>query len=828
MKILTKKIFREIWDNKFRSLSIVIVIALSITLLSGMRAGHPVLFNTYDLNQEYYNVADGTFTFSEPLGNANVTDIKANSSFLEEFRIDSLESRIHYTTEVQFNGEKFQAVVLGINYPNQLNQLVIEEKSSDIIDDSTILDSNTSCLVETHFAGKATKLFAQDVNLDDEISVIFPNETMNFTVKGIAQDSYYSYIVDEVTNMPLFGNMAVIWINLQTVQNLLFEGQDMVNQVLYTVDERFDKERILAAAEGISSLLTSNGISPSSLKFVLFDETAEYKMFEGDAGAVDKMGTIFGIIGLIICIVIIFNTLSKMINAQRKNIGLFLSMGSKKVKILLHYSSITLLLSTVGIVIGIPLAYSLAIGMAKMVVRLYGFHQIAMTIPVMEFVYGGVITLSVCFLCSILSALSITSVTPREAMSVVFTRIKTTKKSLAEKVLGWIPLFKSIHMVVPLREVFLKKRKSMITILALITSMIFLVNSLAMVHNVFEVMTSNFDEYNTYDIQVILETPASVNNIRNFMDGSSLDELKDITHYEVFVDVYTKIVHNGELLSWTELVCYQENSTLRNFNVIKGEFEQNSDLDNNTVLLGNTIAGKYDIEIGDEIEIGILGNYTVKITGLVGELIDFAILWTYESFQDRGANLFFGIPDDWVNGMIFTVNKDANLEVIRTEIENRFNVAVWTESDVVRKSVLGMMQAMIGVMVLFLGIGILIGVMFSFQSMYMAFVDRQQDFLSFKAMGTETKYLRNMIFWENAILCIISLILTIPFGYLTYIWSMDYLLGNNFYMPTTIPWYAWPIVLILSFLSLWFATFRLMRRIRKMNLANELRQTGTT
>ncbi len=828
MKIMTKKLFREIWRNKLRSISIVLVIAISIALLSGLRAGQPVLFNTYELNQEYYNVADGIFSFSEPLENTNVSTIKTNSSFLDEFSIDRIESRIFFMTEIQFKGEKFPAAVIGINFPNQLNQLVIEEKSSEIGDESTILDSNTSCLVETHFAGRAIKFLGQNVSLNDEISITFPEETTNFTIKGIAQDSYYSYIVDEETSLPLFGNMAIIWINLQTAQKFLYEGQNLVNQLLFTIDERFNRDMILTAADGISSYLTSNGISPNALKFVPFDETAEHKMFESDVGAVDKMGTIFGIIGLIISIVIIFNTLSKMINAQRQNIGLFLSLGSKKGKILLHYSSITLILSSFGIIIGIPLAYGLAIGMAKLTTSMYGFHQIALTIPVLEFVYGGVITITICFLGSIFSALSISSATPKEAMSVVFTRIKTTGKSVAERMLGWIPLFKSIHMVVPLREVFLKKRKSLITIVALITSMIFLVNSLAMVNNVFAVMGNNFTEYNTYDIKVVFETPVSITNIKNFMEESNPEVLKDVSHYEVFVSIYTKIIHNDELLSWTELACYQQNSTLRNFNVIKGEFEQNSDLDKESVLLGNTIAGKYDIKIGDEIEIGILGNYTVSVTGLVGELMDYAVLWTYESFQESNVNNLFGIPDNWVNGAIFTVNDEADIQAIRAEFEDRFNVAMWTELEIVRESVFSMIQALLGIMVLFLGIGILIGVMFSFQSMYMAFIDRHQDFLSFKAMGTKTKYLRNMIFWENAILSTISLILTIPFGYLTYVWSMDYIIGDTFYMPTTIPGYAWPIVLLVSFFSLWLATYMLMRKIKKMNLADELRQTGVT
>ncbi|MCG3222747.1 MAG: ABC transporter permease, partial [Candidatus Heimdallarchaeota archaeon] len=460
--------------------------------------------------------------------------------------------------------------------------------------------------------------------------------------------------------------------------------------------------------------------------------------------------------------------------------------------------------------------------------KLYGYHQIDLSIPTMEFVYAGVITLITCIACSILSAWTITKVTPREAMATSFTRIKKVSKTIAERIFGWIPIFKPIHMIVPLREVFLKKKKSLITILALITSMIFLVNSLAMVYNMFDIMIANFDEYNTYDVQIILENPVNVGYINQFLKNDNIEVLKDINHHEIFINVYTKIIHNGELLSWTELVCYQENSTLRSFNVIEGSVTQKSDLSNKTILLGTAIAGKYDLKLNDEIDLGILGNYSVEIIGLVGELIDYSVLWTYEAFQESGASIYFGLLNNWVNGIMFTVNENANLNKIRDEFEEQFEIAFWIESETAKNSTLAFMEAMLGMMVVLLGIGILIGILFSFQSMYVAFLDRQKDFLSFKAMGTKNKYIRRIVFWENAILSLFSLILTIPIGYVTYWWTLDYMLEDKFYIPTSIPWFAWPLVLIISLLALWLATSRLLRKIRKMNLADELRQAGAT
>ncbi|MCE7743067.1 MAG: FtsX-like permease family protein, partial [Candidatus Heimdallarchaeota archaeon] len=758
MKILTKKMFREIWKSKFRSLSIVLIIALTITLLAGLRAGHPVLFNTYDLNLTYYNVADGTFSFSEPIEANNVTEIRENIAFMEENNITKIEGRIQFLTEIVFKGEKFQAVVLGIDYPTEINQLVIERQAEDITNTSLILQSNSSCLLETHFAGG---FFGQDVEVGTQLEVKFPDSDVNFTVKGIAQDSYYSYMVDENSKMPLLGNLAVIWINLQIAQELRYEGNPLVNQVLFTVEDKLNTDQILPAADALSYYFGSQNIPVNSMKFTVYDETDEYTMFIGDAGAVDKAGTIFGIIGLIVCVVIIFNTLNKMIYSQRKNIGLYLAMGSPKRKILFHYIGITSILTFLGIIIGIPLAYGLAIGMSYMVTGyVYGFHLIDLSLPTEEFVYASVITLGVCVVCSILSAWTITTVTPREAMTASFTRIKKTGKTFVERVFGWIPGFKTIHMIVPLREVFLKKKKSLITILALITSMIFLINSLAMVYNSFDMMFTNFDEYNTQDVQVILESPYHVNYINQFLNNDSIEILQSISHHEIFVNVYTKIVHNGELLSWTDLACYQENSTLRSFNVIKGDLDHKSDLTNDSIFLGSAIASKYDLGLNDMIEVGILSNYSVEIVGLVGEFIDYSVLWTYESLQESGASFSFGLLPNRVNGILFTVDKDTDLNAIRDEFETHFDIAFWIEAETAREATLALMQAVLGVMILFLGVGILIGLLFSFQSMYIAFMDRQQDFLSFKAMGTKNKHIRRIIFWENAILNLFSIILT--------------------------------------------------------------------
>ncbi|MHA1647045.1 MAG: ABC transporter permease, partial [Promethearchaeota archaeon] len=635
------------------------------------------------------------------------------------------------------------------------------------------------------------------------------------------QDSDYLYVVDPVSGMTLMGQMAVVWVDLSTLQNILFYGMPLINQVLFTVDNRLNENVTNFASDKLFTRFIENKIDMSSTQFELFDETVDREFFDADAGSIDKMGTIFGLIGIIICSVVIFNTLNRMVQSQNKNIGLFLAMGSSRRKIILHYVKITMILAFIGTIIGIPLGYFLSVGMTKMIVSIYSIHYLDFTLAYIEFIIGAIALLSVSLIFSIISAYPITNVTPREAMHMVFNRIKITSKTFSEKIFGWIPIFRSIHMYIPLREIFLRKKRTIFTILALTTSMIMLINSAAMEYNAYAQITDNFDKYNKADVEIVLENPIPISDINGFMSNQS-NEL--ISHSEVYLDLYTKITYRDEFLTWTELQCFQSNSTLRIFNVIEGDGENKTNLNSNKILLGQSLAGKYDINVNDQIEIGQTENFSVQVGGFIGEMIDFNVLWTLEAFETGNISAYYNIPKGYVNGILLDVTDGANMTELRNNFEDHFQISQWAISETSRNSVMTLMNTMLGILLLFLLIGIGIGVMFSFSSMYLAFIDREDDFLALKAMGTKNKYMRRIIFWENVFLSGFSLILTIPLGYLTYRWSINYMIGDKYYIPLTIPWFIWILVFILSMLSIGLATSRLMRKIKKMNLSDELRQ----
>ena len=94
MKIMDKKVFREIKIQKFRSLLIVSIVTVTVAMILGMRAGYPMIMATYEENMRHNNVADGRFTLTAPISDSNITQIRNDAEFLRSNNIADIEGSL--------------------------------------------------------------------------------------------------------------------------------------------------------------------------------------------------------------------------------------------------------------------------------------------------------------------------------------------------------------------------------------------------------------------------------------------------------------------------------------------------------------------------------------------------------------------------------------------------------------------------------------------------------------------------------------------------------------------------------------------------------------
>ena len=143
MKILTKKIFREIRLNKFRSVVIVLTVTITIALGIGLLN----IKDSYDatITAHYQNLqnADLRVRLGEFIPDQNLTEWLSQSD-IQEAGIEDLEGRIFQYATVTYNDVEYKAYLIGVNFSkNTINHLEVEF--------GTEPDLDTEILIERHF-----------------------------------------------------------------------------------------------------------------------------------------------------------------------------------------------------------------------------------------------------------------------------------------------------------------------------------------------------------------------------------------------------------------------------------------------------------------------------------------------------------------------------------------------------------------------------------------------------------------------------------------------------------------------------------------------------
>ncbi|MFX0208932.1 MAG: hypothetical protein ACFFDT_23310, partial [Candidatus Hodarchaeota archaeon] len=202
MKILTKKIFREFRFNKFRSLVIIITVAITITLGIGLLNIKDSYNATIAAHHENLVNADLRIRLNEYIPENNLSTWLSDQE-VQSAGVENLEGRIFLYTTVNYKGEDYKAYTIGVNFSlNEINTLKVISGG--------LPSSNSEVLLEKHF--RAPFLSGPTpVKVEESLTVNFGPLSDNFTISGIAIDSDYFYPVDEQTNSAAFnGELCII------------------------------------------------------------------------------------------------------------------------------------------------------------------------------------------------------------------------------------------------------------------------------------------------------------------------------------------------------------------------------------------------------------------------------------------------------------------------------------------------------------------------------------------------------------------------------------------------------------------------------------------
>jgi putative ABC transport system permease protein len=705
---------------------------------------------------------------------------------------------------VNYKGEDYKAYMIGVDFSlNDINTLEV------ISGDVPATDSEI--LLEKHF--RAPFLSGPTpVKVDESITVNYGPLSDNFTISGIVIDSDYFYPVDEQTNSAAFdGELCVIYVPLQRLQTFL--GVEGVNEVLVRTSIR-SHNTSQVAHRALADVIGSEKIQ----NVIYWDQTPDYEFFQFD-NPHDKFGLVFGIFGLIAGATAIYNSLSKLIQAQRTHIGLYGALGAKKRSIFSHYLGFGVILGLIGIGIG----WLGAAGLSSFAVTIrgdwHGFTVIRIGQDPIIWIGGSVFSIVFIGIVSFLAAIPVLRLTPREAMVAAYSKSQLGKEPLLEKLLQPFKLFRRLSTKIPLRTVFMNKKRSLSTVIAVATSMIILVAAGSLFFDLFHAMDQNFTYYEKHDVNVYLTKPLPERSVKSYVqDIEGIDEVEGYIGTQVFMTDF-----DHEEVS-VPLHAFHKNSTLRDYHVIKEDKNlKMTDLGKNSILIGSELAEEHEIDVGDTITVTFdpFNIFSLEIAGITGELFDTALLWTIEGLQEN-------IPTSKnVTGFVFSydegITEGRKVEIKSLILDHFYPIspAIYTETAEMLRTLESMMEALMGLL-LFVGLlGLAALILFTFSSMSLAMMDREMEFLALQAMGSRRRTILKVIFLENALYGTFGLIIGIPLSLALLEPSYDFLI-SDMYMPVVVPIELWFIVISSIIFCVFLSTTLLAWRTWRSSLPDML------
>jgi putative ABC transport system permease protein len=778
LRILTKKIFREFRFNKFRSIVIVLTIAITISLGIGLLNVKDTYDATIAAHHENLNNADLRIRLNEFIPANNVSAWLTDQD-IQNSGVENLEGRIFLYTIVNYKGEDYKTYMIGVNFSlNEINTLEVFP--------GYVPSNDSEILLERHFQA-AFLTGPTPIKVGESITVKYGALSDDFTISGIATDSDYFYPVDEQTNSAAFnGELCIIYVPLQRLQTFL--GVDGINEILVKTSLRSHD-----AGQEADRALT-DVIGPEKIqKAFYWDKTPDYEFFLFD-NPHDKVGLVFGVFGLIAGATAIYNSLSKLVQSQRTHIGLYGALGAKKRHVFSHYLGFGVILGIIGIGIGCLGAAALTNLAVGVRASWHGFSVIRLGQDPIIWIGGSLFSITFIAIVSFLATMPVLSLTPREAMVAPYSKSQLGKEPLLEKFFHSFGIFRRLSTKVPLRTVFMNKKRSLSTVIAVATSMIILVAAGSLFIDLVQTMDQNFTYYEKHDVNVYLQKPIPEWAIKNYI--RNIDGISEVEGYigtQVFISGF-----NQEEIR-VPVHAFHQNSTLRDYHIIIGDSNLGmDDLGKTSILVGSVLAKEHGIVVGDNITVTFdpLNIFSLEVVGITGELFDTALLWTIEGLQENTALVQGIATSENVTGFVFSFDEgiaESRKSEIEAQINTQYSLYAYSETDELLVTMETTMEALMGLMVFIALLGLSALVLFTFSSMSLAMMDREMEFLALQAMGSKRRTILKVIFLENALYGTFGLIIGVPLSLGLLQPSFDYLI-EGMYMPAYVPLELWLIV----------------------------------
>ena len=630
---------------------------------------------------------------------------------------------------------------------------------------------------------------------------IVNGERLDVEVVGVGISPEYLMAVASAENfLPSPSGFAVLFMPQGEVQQL-FGAEGAINELNVLlkehspdqVDQAIDQIKAAVGDANVRSVV-KRADNPS-YSLLMLD-------LEGGREMMGMMPSLF----LLIAAMSIFVLLTRMVQAQRPQIGVLKALGYSQWAVMRYYLFFSGIVAVVGSVLGFALSYPVGRAFSQAYAAEFGLPFVVTSFHLGAAIEAVGITLFVCLLAGLFPARASARIAPAQAMH-FDPSVALVKGSvpLLERGLGCV-FHLSTGVKIALRNLFRNRRRTLTTALGFVFAYMVLLACWSMFDGMGHMLEVQFRQTDRWDLQALFSQPQS---------SALMDQVKawpGVEAVEPVIEMPVTLKSKSQAKD-AFLTAIAPDTSLHGFQLPGGKTPARV-LAPGHALLSPSLGEKLGVQTGDEITLQTpLGSQQVIVDTSNAEVMSPGVYVSLAWMQQAAGG------QDLFNGLLLQVDGSQRQNVRKRlyQVPGVASVDLKKEIATGWQSLMGLYYVMMGVFLIF---ALVIAAAVIFNTMTVNVLERQREIATMRALGQSRGRLRGMITLENLLIGLLALAPGLALGIAsTYYLFKVFSASADFYMPFYISPQTYIIVTLLIFGTALLSQVPAMRRVNRMNLA---------
>jgi len=642
----------------------------------------------------------------------------------------------------------------------------------------------------------------RNIKVGDDFTIEYNGITFTREVKGLVESAEYEFREADGDADVYLENIAIVYMSYDA-----FPIRDYINHMVDKIsDEKLAKimpytQMIIVTTDGgglahEEALAESIGHDYSAI--VDRKSIPGLARLDSELEQHQSFSYLFVIIFVGIAILVIATSMGRMVEQQRTQIGTMNALGLKRHKIMRHYISFSLVVSVVGVVLGLLVGTlwgsPAVIGMFANWYVVPGLHSVFH--PMYLIIAAGIV--AVCVLASYISCRKLLRIKPAEALRPAAP--KKGKKCIFERLPFWKKL--SFTSQYNLRDISRAKLRSFMCVIGTAVGMLLMIYAVGCNELLGSMIEINFNRVTVGEYQIKFSEDAkteTVDDMAEELDG----EMVMMNQVEV-----AKEKNAPSDKKKKETVTVLEGKNLYNILDLNNQVKK---LTPGTIGISRKLAADLDVKEGDTIYWHLYTKntwYEAKVGTIYRSLESQGIAYLREDYEKTGA--------EYTPSFLMTDDKAAK---DKADLDYVTGVNSKSEMQAAYESSMEIMNMMVGMMAVF---SILMIVVVLYNSGVLSFHERVKEFATLKVLGLRSSKIRRILSMQNLWLSIIGIIIGAPLGNVS-LNAMINTNGENFDYNLMLAPVDYVIAGIFVMIISMLVSFMFSKRIRKLDMVEILK-----